>query len=238
MGTGRNSGWGGRQLSRLVELQEELRTVLFGRGAGFLDALLPLVIYLLASRLFDLGTGIWASVGIALLLFIIRLYKRQSMFYTLAGLVSVLIAAAAGYFSGEEGGFFIPGLFSGILTIAFCFGSVLIKRPIAAYSSHLARRWPLEWYWHPRIRPAYLEVSLFWAVGFSVRLVMEGWLYETGRTISLGLVRTFLGWPYTILILILSYLYGIWRLKNLGGPGVREFLAGVEEPWEGQTRGF
>ena len=47
-----------------------------------------------------------------------------------------------------------------------------------------------------------------------------------------------LGWPVTIAVLVLSYVYGIWRLHQLGGPGVHEFREGKASPWEGQTRGF
>ena len=35
-----------------------------------------------------------------------------------------------------------------------------------------------------------------------------------------------------------SFLYGIWRLNDLGGPGVHEYKEGKEPPWEGQNRGF
>jgi len=39
-------------------------------------------------------------------------------------------------------------------------------------------------------------------------------------------------------LLVVSYLYGIWRLGNLEGPSVEEFKLGQEPPWEGQKRGF
>ena len=38
--------------------------------------------------------------------------------------------------------------------------------------------------------------------------------------------------------LIFSYIYGSWRLKNLGGPSVEEFNENKLPPWEGQIRGF
>ncbi len=44
-----------------------------------------------------------------------------------------------------------------------------------------------------------------------------------GDVDSLGLVRLFLGWPFTVVLLIFTYLYGLWRLRNLGGPSVEEF---------------
>jgi hypothetical protein len=47
-----------------------------------------------------------------------------------------------------------------------------------------------------------------------------------------------MGWPATILLLAVSYLYGTWRLRNLEGPSVEEFREETEPPWEGQQRGF
>jgi hypothetical protein len=51
-------------------------------------------------------------------------------------------------------------------------------------------------------------------------------------------VRILLGWPFIIALLIVTYLYGLWRLSKLGGPSVEEFKAGKSPPWEGQKRGF
>jgi len=39
-------------------------------------------------------------------------------------------------------------------------------------------------------------------------------------------------------LLVISYLYGTWRLRHLKGPSVEEFKAGAEPPWTGQRRGF
>jgi hypothetical protein len=150
------------------------------------------------------------------------------------------VALAAGfiYISGSEAGFVIPGLISGGITVFLCLGSVLFKRPLAAWTSYLTRRWPLDWYWHQQIRPAYTEVTLAWAGAFAARLVLEYWLSQRPSITALGLAKIVLGWPYTILILILSYLYGIWRLGNLSGPSVEEYQEGVQPPWTSQKRGF
>jgi hypothetical protein len=47
-----------------------------------------------------------------------------------------------------------------------------------------------------------------------------------------------MGLPATFLILTISYVYGIWRLKQLGGPGIDEFDAKKQPPYRGQNRGF
>ena len=54
----------------------------------------------------------------------------------------------------------------------------------------------------------------------------------------IGCANILLAWPFTITILIISYVYGIWRLKNLGGPGVEEFKEDKKPPWKGQNKSF
>ena len=225
-------------MDKISELQAELKTVFAGRGAKLLDVVLPLLVFLGINPFFDLIPALSASIGAAVLFFLLRIFKKENLFYALGGLGAVLLAAGFALLSGSEEGFFIPGLVSGGLTVVFCFLSVLVKRPLAALSSHLTRRWPLDWYWHPRIRPAYSEVTLFWGIGFAARLGLEFVLFRQGAVNALGLIRALLGWPYTVLILILSYLYGLWRLSTLAGPSVDEFQAGANEPWIGQKRGF
>jgi len=88
------------------------------------------------------------------------------------------------------------------------------------------------------VKPAYREVTWFWASFFLMRLGVQIIIFQQGDAFRLGWANTLLGWPVTIPVLILSYLYGIWRLRHLGGPGVQEFQVKKDPPWQGQTRGF
>jgi len=220
------------------ELWEELKSVFSGRGVKLLDTLLPVVVFLIANPALGLSLGLGLSIGTSVVFFLVRIFQKENIYYALGGLGAVLLAGLFALISDSALGFFLPGLISSGLTVALLLASTVVNRPLAALTSHLTRGWPLPWYWHPRVRPAYSEVTLFWAVGFGIRLGLEYWLYQQGAVNSLGAIRTILGWPYTILLLILSYLYGLWRLGNLGGPSVEEFQAGASEPWEGQKRGF
>jgi len=225
-------------MNKIKELQEEIKTVFTGRGIKILDVVVPLVIFLAINPYFGMVLALGSAVGSAVIFFLIRVFKKDKLYYTLSGLVAVLFAAGFALISDSDVGFFIPGLISGAVTVLLCVLSILIKRPLAALSSHLTRRWPLSWYWHPRVRPAYSEVTLFWGVGFAARLGLEFWLYLEGAANSLGLIRTLMGWPYTVLLLIISYLYGVWRLGQLSGPSVDELISGSPPPWNGQLRGF
>ncbi len=225
-------------MAKLQELGEELKLVMSGRGGGLLDLFLPLLVFLVLNAFLGLNPALVAALAIAALLGIIRILKHESLVYAFGGLGGLALAAVFAYLSGSGKGFFIPGLISGSITVVLCVVSVAVNRPIAAWTSFVTRRWPLEWYWHPRVLPAYNEVSIGWGVAFAARLAVEFWLYQSGEVNTLGTARIFLGWPYLIVLLILSYLYGMRRLSGLGGPSVKEFKEGKEPPWEGQQRGF
>jgi hypothetical protein len=63
-------------------------------------------------------------------------------------------------------------------------------------------------------------------------------LFQEQAAGFLGIIQVVTGWPATIALLVVSYLYGTWRLRYLKGPSVEEFKAGAEPPWTGQRRGF
>ena len=155
---------------KLRELQEEFKSVFSGRWSRLLDSFFPLLIFLVANPLVGLDYALWGSLIAAGLFAIYRILQKENLVYALAGLGGVLLAAVFVKLSGSETGFFLPGLISGGITVFLCTISVVINRPLVAWSSFIARRWPLEWYWHPKVLPAYNEVTIMWAVAFSIRL--------------------------------------------------------------------
>ncbi|MFL7812289.1 MAG: DUF3159 domain-containing protein [Anaerolineales bacterium] len=225
-------------MDRLTEVKEELLSVLSGRGMHLLDTVLPALIFLFLTPLLGILPSLAVSLGTAVVIFLVRVIRKGNQYYALGGLGAAALAGVFALISNSAVGFFLPSLITSGLTVLFLAVSVVIRRPLAALTSHLTRGWPLAWYWHERILPAYVEVTLLWTLSFGARLGLEYWLYLKAEVGSLGLVQTILGWPFTILILVVSYLYGVWRLQQLGGPSVEEFSAEAPPPWQGQQRGF
>ena len=223
--------------NRFQEIISELRMVFTGRGK-LLDSLIPPLVFLVCNAIFGLNIALWASVGTALLIGLLRAFKRQPLIYAFGGLGGILVAVIITRILGRAEGFFLPGLLTGSLTFLLCLVSLLLKRPLVAWTSYLTRRWPLEWYWHARVRPAYSEVTLAWTLFFGLRLLLQLGLFWQGAAQALGWVQLLTGWPALVILLIASYLYGLWRLANLGGPSVEEFKSGTPPPWQGQKRGF
>lgn len=222
----------------LTELVDEFRTVVIERG-HIVDAIVPPLAFLILNALSGLETAGWGALGIAGVLTVARLVRGERLGYALGGLAATGVAILAAWLSDEAAGYFLPGLVTGSVTVLACVVSVIVRWPLVALTSHVVRQWPVEWYRHPKVRPAYSEVTLGWAVYFMLRLALQSYLFfRNVEATVLGVINVALGWPATVLLLVASYLYGTWRLQNLGGPSVDEFEEGASPPWEGQERGF
>ena len=233
--TGENSGWE-KMPSKARELLDELRTV--AGNVGLLDMILPPILFLFLNGLAGFNSAMIGALGTAFLIAILRLRRKQSLIFSLGGMASVGLAIALAYLLGRSEGYFLPGIVNGVLMIALALVSLVIHKPMVAWTSYLARRWPLDWYWHTRVRPAYAEVTLAWIAFFSLRLFWQVSLFRGHDVSQLALVNALIGWPATIVLLTVSYLYGTWRLTSLRGPSVEEFRNNISEPWQGQQRGF
>ena len=221
---------------KVRELLEELRAVT-GK-VGLLDTILPPLLFLLLNGLAGFTAAMIGALGLSLVIAVLRLRRRQSLLYALAGLGSVGLAIGLALLLGRSEGFFLPGIVNGGLTVALALVSLFIRKPMVAWTSYLARRWPLDWYWHEKVRPAYTEVTAAWLLYFALKLFWQVTLFQNNAVNQLAFVNALTGWPATVLLLIVSYLYGTWRLARLGGPSVEEFRNGAPAPWSGQRRGF
>jgi hypothetical protein len=224
-------------INKINELLQEFRTVFSGRS-NTADTIIPPLLYVLVNMLAGPLPAALSAVVLATILTVLRLVRKQSWLYALGGLVLTLLAAGLAWYTQNAASFFLPDLITSGTLLAAALLSIWLKKPLAAWSSHLTRAWPKEWYWLPNIRPAYTEVTWMWTAFIAARLIAQYLLYQQRNVTLLGWANVLLGWPVTIVVLVISYLYGIWRLKKLGGPSVEEFLSHQPAPWKGQKKGF
>jgi hypothetical protein len=224
-------------IDKLRELVEEFRTVFAGRS-NLADSIVPPAIFVIVNAVWGFEAATWGSLAVALAITVLRLARRQPLRYALGGVGAVVVAILVSRLLGRAEGYFLPGIITGALTVVIAVISAIAGRPLVAWTSYVYRRWPLDWYWHPRVRPAYSEVTWLWALFFAMRLLFQFSLFQDEAAGLLAAVNLVTGWPATILLLVISYIYGTWRLRHLGGPSVEEFRAGAEPPWAGQRRGF
>lgn len=219
----------------LKDLLGEIRS--FISGSTF-DAVLPPLIFLIINNLYSLTYAIVIALLTAFILFLVRVRKKDKWYYAVGGFLAVVMASAFALIAGQAKNFLLPDLIGNGLILLACLTSLVFNRPLAAWLSHLTRGWQIKWYWREDILPAYREATLMWLVFFLLRLIFLSILFINNQTSLLFLANIVLGFPFTLFVLTLTYVYGILRLRHLGGPSVDEFINQSPQPWQGQRKGF
>jgi hypothetical protein len=101
-----------------------------GGWRGMVDATLPTIAFIVANSADGLRTGIWAALGAALLVFLLRLVRRESVQQAISGLFAVGIAVAIAAFTGEARDFYVPGIIRNAGLAVILLGSVVLRRPL------------------------------------------------------------------------------------------------------------
>ena len=200
------------------EEREHFLHALGGRH-GIVDSSLPGLAFVIAYTASgqELNVAIWTAVGVGAVLFAIRIVRRETLQFALAGFVGVAIAAFVAKQTGRAEDFFLPGL---LLNLAYA----------AAYLVSIAIRWPLlgvivgplngegmEWRNDPERLRLYSRASWIWVGVFTLRLAVQLPLYFADELVALGVAKTAMGFPIFALAAWLSYLVlreGGWRLNR------------------------
>jgi hypothetical protein len=101
-----------------------------GGWRGMVDATLPTVAFIVANAMDGLRTGIWAALGVALLIFLFRILRKESVQQAVSGLVGVGIAVAIAAASGQARDFFVVGILRSTVVGVVLLGSILVRRPL------------------------------------------------------------------------------------------------------------
>ena len=104
-----------------------------GGWRGMLDATLPTIAFIVANSAAGLRTGIWAALGAAVLIFVLRLARRESVQQAFSGLFAVAIAVAIAANTGEARDFFVLGIIRNAAIGLVLLGSVAVRRPLIGY---------------------------------------------------------------------------------------------------------
>lgn len=219
------------------DIREDLRGLFVGdRTIG--DSFLAPVVFVAVNAFTSLGPAAIAAVTAGAVVALWRIRKGQQPTYAIGGIVAIAFAGVLALRSGRAESYFLPGIIGAAASGVAALGSVIARRPMAAWSSWFYRRWPLEWYWRPDVRPAYTAVTWIWIVYFAVRASVQGVLFAQERPEMLAAAKVITSWPLIVPLLVASYVYGNRKLHRLGGPSVEEFSTGTPPPFTGEQRGF
>lgn len=97
---------------------------------GMVDATVPTIAFIVANGIGGLRAGIWAALGAAVLIFGLRLVRRESVQQAVSGLFAVGVAVAIAAATGQARDFYVPGILRNAALALVLLGSVVLRRPL------------------------------------------------------------------------------------------------------------
>lgn len=177
-----------------------------GGISGLIYSSLPVVVLVPVSTAFGLMPAIGAALGVATLILIWRLFRRESVQPAVSGFFAVGISALIAYVVGESKGYFLLGIWSS-LVYAVLFGiSVIIRRPVVGYIWGWVNTHDRAWRDVRRAVMAFDIATVTWVAVFGSRFLVQQYLYDSDETGWLGFARIAMGWPLTAVAALVTYL--------------------------------
>ena len=180
-----------------------------GGPLGMAETSLPAVAFVAAYAASGSNVDLSAAVaaGLALVLAVARLARRQSPRHALSGLVGVGFAAFIAARSGKAENFFLPGLLANAAYASAFLVSIALRRPLVGEIVSRLDGEGKGWRDDPARVRAFTRASWLWAWLFLTRLAVQLPLYLASAVVALGVARTAMGIPLFALGLWLT-----WRL--------------------------
>jgi hypothetical protein len=177
-----------------------------GGISGLIYSSLPVVAFVPVSSAFGLQAAIAAALGVAAIILVWRLIRRESTQPAISGFIGVGVCALIAYVMGESKGYFLLGIWSSLLWASVFAVSVLIRRPVVGYVWGWVNGHDRAWRQVRRAVLAFDIATVFWVLVFASRFVVHHHLYDADQTGMLGVARIAMGWPLTAVAALVTYL--------------------------------
>jgi hypothetical protein len=176
-----------------------------GGLSGLIYSSLPVVVFVAASSLLGLVPAIASALGVAALVLVWRLIRRESLQPAFSGFMGVAVCALIAYVVGESKGYFLLGIWMSLLWAVVFAASIVIRRPVVGFLWSWASGRDRAWRGVPRAVFAFDIATLCWTLVFAARFVVQRLLYDADKTGWLAAARIAMGWPLTALAALLTY---------------------------------
>ena len=177
-----------------------------GGISGLIYSSLPVVVFVPVSTAFGLLPAIGAALGVATLILVWRLIRRESVQPAISGFIGVGISALIAYIVGASKGYFLLGIWMSLFWAIVFALSILIRRPAVGYIWGWVNSHDRAWRGLRRAVVAFDLATLVWVLVFTSRFVVQQHLYDADQTGWLGVARIAMGWPLTAVAALVTYL--------------------------------
>ena len=181
-----------------------------GGLTGLVSATLPVLVLIPVNNVWGLGPALCAALGVALLISVWRLVRKETLQPALSGLLGVAICAGIAWFTGDAKGYFLYGIWMSLVLCIVAVVSIIVRWPLVGVVWKGLNGDGMDWRAVPVARRAYAWATAGWATVFLARFVVQRALYDADATTTLGIVRIIMGWPLTGVVTLLT----IWMVRR------------------------
>lgn len=181
---------------------------LMGGPLGMAETAIPTVAFVTATTVgAPINTAAFIAVGLAAVLAIARMLRRQTPQFALMGVIGVAISAFIASKTGEARDFFLPGF---LLNVAYGLGAYLsaaFKHPFVGYVVEgIGGDDMTAWRRDKHKLRAYRRASIVIGSIFFLRVAVQLPLYLADAVVALGTARLAMGFPLLGLGVWISWL--------------------------------
>jgi len=196
-------------------LQEQLAYAwrYVGGVTGTILATIPIAVFVVANALAGMWPAIGAAVASAVIVGGVQLLQHEKPAAAFAGLGGVVLAGAVAVLVGSAKGFYLWGIWITLAIGLALLASVLVRRPLIGLIWSVGNAHGTSWRTDRRSRRYYDVATLFWAALCFIRFAVQNWLYVADETTWLGVARIAMGWPLTLLAVLVT----VWAVRRVDG---------------------
>lgn len=178
-----------------------------GGVRGLVETLAPGMLFL-AVFIFarELNPALIASIGMGVVLVVIRLVTKRNVTPAVTGLVGVIICAIFARVGGEARDYYVPGFFINLAYILALALSVFVKWPVVGLLFGFIRGENVEWRQDKARLRIYSAATWLLIAVLGLRLVVQVPLYFANSVDALGAARLVMGTPLYIGALALAWM--------------------------------
>ena len=177
-----------------------------GGVSGLIYSSLPVVVFVPLSSFFGLMAAIYGALGVATLILLWRVFRRESLQPAFSGFFAVGVSALIAYMVGESKGYFLLGIWTSLVYAGVFAVSIVIRRPLVGYVWGWIGGHDRGWRRVRRAVVAFDVATFTWVLVFGARFVVQHNLYDADKTGWLGVARIAMGWPLTAVAALVTYL--------------------------------
>ncbi|WP_460956098.1 DUF3159 domain-containing protein [Parasphingorhabdus pacifica] len=194
-----------------------------GGVSGLAYSAVPIVVFVLVNSLISLTPAIWAAVGVAVAIAVVRIVRKEPLQPAFSGVLGVAVCSFIAYRSGDAKGFFLLGIWTSLIYGGAFLISILVRWPLVGVAWSALNGLGFSWRQHRRAMTGYDLATLAWTIVFAAKYVVQQWLYAADETGWLAFARIAMGYPLTALALVVT----VWAIRRAAK--VAEQAAEVEK---------